>query len=359
MNRSVLRLAVAAALAGSAVQANAGTEVGQMTLGVAGMWTETDSDRVLDDDFGWSYSIGYVLNERWDFSLNGFSGNHHDLAPNATWDREIKGLTLDFARVFDRDARVSPYVLLGAGIVDQRRINDADKEVVAKLGVGLTADLIEYSRNKLQLKGDVAARGSVGRGIIDGVATLGLQYAFGGRAPEPPPPPLPPPPPPPPPPPAAAPPPPPPAAPPPRPPDTDRDGVVDASDRCPNTPVGDTVDSAGCSLTMRLEVLFDTNSATIKPESYPELDRMIRFLRETVPSAVGVIEGHTDSSGSDEYNMQLSQRRADAVMKYLVDGGVPANRLRARGYGESQPVADNSTPEGRAQNRRVVLRRDN
>nr|PZN61846.1 MAG: hypothetical protein DIU62_12980 [Pseudomonadota bacterium] len=135
--------------------------------------------------------------------------------------------------------------------------------------------------------------------------------------------------------------------------------MVDASDRCPNTPRGDTVDSTGCSLTMRLEVHFDTNSATIKPESYPELDRMITFLLQTVPSATGVIEGHTDSSGSDEYNLRLSQRRAEAVMKYLVDGGVPASRLRAQGFGESQPVADNSTPEGRAQNRRVVLRRDN
>jgi OOP family OmpA-OmpF porin len=135
--------------------------------------------------------------------------------------------------------------------------------------------------------------------------------------------------------------------------------VVDATDRCPATPAGDRVDTAGCSLTIRLEVLFATNSATINPSSYPELDRTVTFLRETSPSATGVIEGHTDSQGADAYNLQLSQRRADAVRKYLVDAGVPASRLTAQGLGETQPVADNTTAEGRAQNRRVVLRRTN
>jgi OOP family OmpA-OmpF porin len=135
--------------------------------------------------------------------------------------------------------------------------------------------------------------------------------------------------------------------------------VVDANDRCPNTPAGDQVDSTGCSLTMRLEVLFDTNSSTINRTSFAELDRMITFLRETAPSATGVIEGHTDTVGAEAYNQQLSERRAQAVLKYLVDGGVPASRLRAQGFGETQPVADNATPEGRAQNRRVVLRRTN
>jgi len=358
MKRSLLKLAVSAALLGGAVGAQAGTDPGQWTVGAGGMWTGTDSDRGLDDDFGVYYSIGRALNDKWDFGLNGFSGNH-DIS-GAAGDREIKGLTLDFARVFNRDARFSPFIQFGFGVVDQFRPTDADKEVVGKLGVGATADLIRFSNNnKLQLRGDVGGRGSVGRGIIDAVATLGLQFAFGGEKAATPPPPPPPPPP------AAVEPPPPPApppAPPPPPPppaDTDRDGVVDASDRCPNTPAGDTVDAAGCSLAMRLEVLFDTNSATIKPESHAELDRAVTFLKETAPSANGVIEGHTDSSGADAYNLQLSQRRADAVRQYLVDHGVPASRLEAKGFGESQPVADNSTAEGRAQNRRVVLRRTN
>jgi OOP family OmpA-OmpF porin len=70
-----------------------------------------------------------------------------------------------------------------------------------------------------------------------------------------------------------------------------------------------------------------------------------------------VIEGHTDSVGNDDYNLKLSQRRADAVRQYLLDKGVAGARLEAKGFGESQPVADNKTVEGRAQNRRVILRR--
>jgi OOP family OmpA-OmpF porin len=134
--------------------------------------------------------------------------------------------------------------------------------------------------------------------------------------------------------------------------------VVNTADRCPNTPAGDKVDSVGCSLTIRLEVYFDTNSDKIKPESYPDLERVVEFMTKTVPSASGVVEGHTDSVGNDDYNLKLSQRRADAVRKYLVDKGVPAARLEAKGYGEAQPVADNKTADGRAQNRRVVLKRN-
>jgi outer membrane protein OmpA-like peptidoglycan-associated protein len=117
------------------------------------------------------------------------------------------------------------------------------------------------------------------------------------------------------------------------------------------------VDSVGCSLTIRLEVFFDTASANIKPESYPDLDRVVTFMNEAVKGATGVIEGHTDSVGKDDYNLKLSQARADAVRKYLLDKGVAAARLESRGFGETQPVADNTTAEGRAQNRRVVLRR--
>ena len=73
----------------------------------------------------------------------------------------------------------------------------------------------------------------------------------------------------------------------------------------------------------------------------------------------GLIEGHTDAQGADAFNLRLSKRRADAVMKYLIDNGVPSSRLTSEGFGETQPVADNNTAEGRALNRRVVLRRAN
>lgn len=102
----------------------------------------------------------------------------------------------------------------------------------------------------------------------------------------------------------------------------------------------------------RLLVFFDFNSATLKAESYPELNRAVHLM-EAVPSMKVQIAGYTDSIGSDEYNRQLSQQRAEAVRDYLVQHGIAANRITAHGYGKESPIADNGTEEGRAENRRV------
>jgi outer membrane protein OmpA-like peptidoglycan-associated protein len=101
-------------------------------------------------------------------------------------------------------------------------------------------------------------------------------------------------------------------------------------------------------------VTFATSSAEIDPASAVVLDVAADQLRGRSNVNV-VVEGHTDSTGSDAYNQALSQRRADSVLNYLVRKGVPANRLTARGMGESSPVASNDTPDGRALNRRVEL----
>ncbi|WP_461481883.1 OmpA family protein [Porticoccus sp.] len=138
--------------------------------------------------------------------------------------------------------------------------------------------------------------------------------------------------------------------------DADGDGVPDGKDQCPNTPRGEQVDTIGCGFDIRVEAWFASDSTVIQPESYGELDRAVDLLKR-VPTMHGVIEGHTDSTASDAYNQALSERRAVAVSNYLVEQGIDASRVPARGYGESQPIADNATPEGRAQNRRVVLRR--
>ncbi len=101
-------------------------------------------------------------------------------------------------------------------------------------------------------------------------------------------------------------------------------------------------------------VNFATDSAAIDPGSAVVLDVAADQLRER-PGVSVVIEGHTDSTGSDAYNQALSQRRADSVRSYLVRKGVPSDRLTARGLGESSPVASNDTADGRAMNRRVEL----
>ena len=144
--------------------------------------------------------------------------------------------------------------------------------------------------------------------------------------------------------------------PPPPPADGDGDGVPDERDQCPNTPRGQRVDAVGCGYEIHVEALFDSDSAKIKPESHEALDRAVDLLKR-VPTMRGVIEGHTDSTGSAAHNQALSERRAAAVSDYLVERGIDASRVPSKGLGESDPVADNHTAEGRALNRRVVLRR--
>lgn len=102
----------------------------------------------------------------------------------------------------------------------------------------------------------------------------------------------------------------------------------------------------------RLLVFFDFNSATLKRESFPDLNRAASLLIDD-PGMTATVSGYTDSVGSDEYNLKLSQDRANSVKAYIVSRGASANRVNAIGYGEQNPIADNGTEEGRALNRRV------
>ncbi len=143
-------------------------------------------------------------------------------------------------------------------------------------------------------------------------------------------------------------------------PDTDGDGVVDRLDRCPETP--GLKSNNGCPqvkeevkqvMRQALEgVFFETSSARIKTESYAVLDNVVTVMQDN-PSFQLLISGHTDSRGDDEMNRDLSQKRADSVRQYLINKGVDRSRMRAVGFGETQPVASNDTSAGRAKNRRV------
>lgn len=108
-------------------------------------------------------------------------------------------------------------------------------------------------------------------------------------------------------------------------------------------------------LSMPSGITFATDSATVEPQFRPTLDKVADVLDRYNQTYVDVY-GHTDSTGSDAYNQSLSERRADAVASYLSMRGVESARLEALGYGETQPVADNATIEGRAQNRRVEIK---
>lgn len=372
------RLTLSAGMAALLCLANAGASepVGAKYF-TPMLWGEWPDDaREVDDDYAFSVAFGKAVSQNWNVELNASRGKFDGAANN---DQTLTAVGLDVLRVFYRDARTSPFVLLGGGWAETKtEFTGTDSEPYADLGVGILATLSRTAdeSGSLSLRGDLRARHTFGENDgrwVDYMAGIGLQYAFGGR---------------------------PKAEPVPIAPvaavvaapavaadadsdgdgvldsrdkcpgtpagtpvdasgcelDTDGDGVFDSKDRCPQTPRGDKVDANGCSLTFRLEVLFETNSDRLTAASMTYLDQVAARLNE-LPSVTGVIEGHTDNAGSDAHNQGLSERRAKAVRDYLVSKAVSGSRLQSEGFGETKPIADNATAEGRSQNRRVVLRR--
>ena len=136
--------------------------------------------------------------------------------------------------------------------------------------------------------------------------------------------------------------------------DSDNDGVVDYVDECPDTPEVFKVDFVGCPLTAILKVNFDTNKYNIKEEKQKEIQIFAQFLNDNL-GYDAIISGHTDSIGSDEANQILSENRANAVKEALIKEGIASDRLTSVGEGEKNPIANNSTEEGRTQNRRIEV----
>jgi OOP family OmpA-OmpF porin len=146
--------------------------------------------------------------------------------------------------------------------------------------------------------------------------------------------------------------------------DDDNDGVNNCNDSCQDTVAGSNVDDAGCLVqevvkslkpfSIKLQINFASDKSFIRPNYFSEIKRVVNAISEH-PNLMIEIAGYTDSRGNEEYNQQLSQRRADAVRSVLIaEFGIDENRITAFGYGETQPIADNSTAEGRAENRRVI-----
>lgn len=147
-------------------------------------------------------------------------------------------------------------------------------------------------------------------------------------------------------------------------PDKDADGIPDSEDACPSLPGVSDPDrrKSGCPrltevATELRAVHFATNEAVLLPESFPVLEEVVALLQASA-EVVGTIEiaGHADDTGTDDWNLRLSKMRAQAVVRYLVEHGIPQKRLRAVGYGNSKPLTNETTDEARARNRRVELR---
>ncbi len=145
--------------------------------------------------------------------------------------------------------------------------------------------------------------------------------------------------------------------------DRDQDGIVDRLDKCPDVPGVRELD--GCPppppppppLRKKIEIIgkieFETNKAVIQPESFPIVDQVVKVMKERAHIKLVRVEGHTDSRGKRGKNRTLSQQRAEAVVRYLIEHGIAGERLVAKGYGPDKPIDDNATESGRDRNRRV------
>lgn len=370
-------LAAAAALPGAAFAEGSGFTI---TPSVGFMDYEDDRSMdpaigvEFDDDIFGSIGLGYRFDSPWGIELV-YDYAEIDTDPKSTVDITHQGVRLDGLYHFDNDSNVTPYLAFGGGYVENKLEGPSGSttpdETNLNAGGGVKIGLSDL----LSLRADLRAFREFDERHIDMAASLGLQFLFGGSdsdkaaaaaaA-------------------AAA------ARQAARPADSDNDGVPDDRDQCPITPKGVQVGANGCALDddgdkvpnhrdkcpgseagslvdatgcyvmlevakkIKLEVNFANDSAVVKPEYNSEIQRVADFMKQ-YPETKVVIEGHTDSSGPADYNQKLSERRAAAVAKALVNrSGVDAARVASIGYGESKPVGNNQTKAGRAANRRVV-----
>lgn len=139
--------------------------------------------------------------------------------------------------------------------------------------------------------------------------------------------------------------------------DSDKDGVVDDKDNCPDSPSDKPVDANGCTIVSVVleDVQFENNSDALTAGSAMQLDKAVAAMKK-YPDIRVEVQAHSDSNGAAAYNQDLSDRRANSVRDYMIGEGIAGDRLVAKGYGESQPIASNDTREGRAKNRRVEMK---
>ncbi len=310
-----------------------------------------EGNQDFDNAMTYGLGIGYNLTKEWGIEA---VLNHVDSGYDYFGKRDLNAYMyrLDGLYHFNITDRFVPYIAAGVGGID---VNPgylaSDHDAMVNYGGGIKYFLTE----NLALRGDVRHVVSFDSTHHNLLYTAGLTFLFGGDtkaaaappapvmapAPKPEPKPVPksvpivvPP-------------------PKPQPKDTDGDGVYDDMDQCPDTPKLAQVDKRGCWVLRG--VMFDFGKSDIKTEGIPVLSEVAVVLKNN-PSMRVSIEGHTDDVSSEAWNQKLSERRAQAVMKYLVLAGIEPSRIKAKGFGESVPAATNDTEEGRAVNRRVEIK---
>lgn len=313
-----------------------------------------ESNTNPDDTFGGQISLGLHLTDNIAIEGNYLYLDSADLGAPANGEVDIS--SYGFSGLFyPVPSLAGVFLSLGFGEGDHDFSNVAglgnqDSDYV-EYGAGYLQPIFEFARRPVSLRLEYRRRkteaDTPGPGDLtfrDHLVSLGVQIPLGARAkPVPPPKPAP-----------VVPPPPPTPAPPL---DTDGDGVTDAQDECAGTPPGLPVDNKGCPIfeTLVLEnVNFEFNKSVLTPEAKRILDDTIKKLKSG-PRTGLMISGHTDSIDTEAYNLKLSRLRAQSVVDYLTDNGINPNLIKSQGFGESRPIATNSTAEGRAKNRRVEM----
>ncbi|MCG2634468.1 MAG: OmpA family protein [Gammaproteobacteria bacterium] len=315
-------------------------------------WMVADDNRHAKDDVALSVSVGKALSERWNLDFRVFWDDLDRDAAAGGGDYEQYGAGIDALMFWSRSPSFSPFLIVGVNAINTE-VNNGGDETNPGLDLGL-GFLRQINETGMALRSEVRYRKDFDNDSVPGKShsndwlfTVGLNIPFGPA----------------------------PVAPPAEeaPPvqfvevDFDNDGVEDSIDKCPNTPPGTTVDEFGCPLHVApapvavkeviiLEgVNFEFDSAKLTPEAKEILKNDTNALLNSTDDKA-ILDGHTDSIGPAAYNQGLSERRAASVKAYLVEGGIDPERLTTEGHGESKPIADNTTKEGRAKNRRVELK---
>ncbi|MEY3017664.1 MAG: outer rane porin f precursor [Pseudomonadota bacterium] len=336
VSKSLRLSTVAFALTGAMTAAAEGVFVS----GMASHY-QLQNDRDFNSQIGLSVGVGYKLDSPWAFEVTSFSGRASEVALGSS-EAMVNALKLE-ALYYIWEDRFSPYAAFGVGRTDfDANDNAFDRKTnTFNLGGGFHYRLFD----NVSFRGDL--RFLRDHGQADNDVQLGFGLTYHVDQPKP----------------AAA-------------PvslrrelDSDGDGVMDSRDRCPNSPRGTKVNEVGCTeapvvvektapapavMNVRLEVNFATDSSAVDSKYFSEIEQVAEYMAVNGNATV-VIEGHTDSRGSEKYNQWLSARRAKAVADVLEKRfGIEGSRIASKGYGESQPLVANDSAGNMATNRRVI-----
>jgi OOP family OmpA-OmpF porin len=332
-----------------------GPHYSKLALGIVAPWGTHDDDRVVSIgrhywSFDPSFTYTYLNDSGWDLSWTlGYMMNLENSLPGPNYET---GDELHFDAMFGK--HFGEHFALGIAGYWYSQVTDDKGPIPPPLEPGYKSEgagfgpVFMFGSKNFSVVGKWLYDPDADNRLKGDLYMLSFVARFGGEPP-PPPPPMP-----------VAPPvarvePPP---PPPLPADADGDGVPDLKDLCPATPSGQRPDVNGCSCDFTVQVHFRSNSTEITGADAITLDSLADQVRR-LPTLSGELGGHTDSQGPEAFNVDLSRRRALAVRDYLASRGINVTQLAVAGHGESQPVADNTTVEGRQQNRRVVMSRTN